>query len=137
MADRVKPEEEIFLVAYPYFNVNEMLVVEELYKVAVESTSRKLLIFNGELDRIRSGCFLIWFLLNEQRLSPILLSEAGSANQDLPSQVGNCILCSQFQREQGRNSFQLEGEAHSRIKQRNEQWIVLSLNIVSSEDIQV
>lgn len=94
MADRVKPEDEVFLVAYPYFNVNgnsrlnflfqfscikffllhissyfectlytfcntEMLVVEELYKEAVVNTPRKLIIFNGELDRIRSGCILV------------------------------------------------------------------------------
>ncbi|KAH7863101.1 hypothetical protein Vadar_013363 [Vaccinium darrowii] len=55
MADRVKPEDEMFLVAYPYYNVNEMLVVEELYNEAVAKTTRKLIIFNGELDRIRSG----------------------------------------------------------------------------------
>ncbi|KAH7576424.1 hypothetical protein JRO89_XS01G0060900 [Xanthoceras sorbifolium] len=57
MADRVKPGDELFLVAYPYFNVNEMLVVEELYKEAVVNTARKLIVFNGELDRIRSGCY--------------------------------------------------------------------------------
>ncbi|OVA18420.1 protein of unknown function DUF1995 [Macleaya cordata] len=61
MADRVKPEDETFVVAYPYFNVNEMLVVEELYKEAVENTSRKLIIFNGELDRIRSGYYPPFF----------------------------------------------------------------------------
>ncbi|XP_072980384.1 protein LPA3 isoform X2 [Typha angustifolia] len=61
MADRVKPEDEIFLVAYPYFNVNEMLVVEELYKEAVVDTDRKLIIFNGELDRIRSGYYPPFF----------------------------------------------------------------------------
>ena len=38
--------------------ISEMLVVEELYKEAVENTARKLIIFNGELDRIRSGCIL-------------------------------------------------------------------------------
>uniref|UniRef100_A0A0D9YLS9 DUF1995 domain-containing protein n=1 Tax=Oryza glumipatula TaxID=40148 RepID=A0A0D9YLS9_9ORYZ len=59
MSDRVRPEDEIFLVAYPYFNVNEMLVVEELYKEAIVSTDRKLIIFNGELDRIR---MLVTFL---------------------------------------------------------------------------
>uniref|UniRef100_A0A453N5F2 DUF1995 domain-containing protein n=1 Tax=Aegilops tauschii subsp. strangulata TaxID=200361 RepID=A0A453N5F2_AEGTS len=36
----------------------EMLVVEELYKEAVLNTERKMIIFNGELDRIRSGCIL-------------------------------------------------------------------------------
>ncbi|KAG8382076.1 hypothetical protein BUALT_Bualt05G0038900 [Buddleja alternifolia] len=61
MADRVKPQDELFLVAYPYFNVNEMLVVEELYKEAVINTSRKLIIFNGELDRIRSGYYPPFF----------------------------------------------------------------------------
>ncbi|XP_009795524.1 protein LPA3-like isoform X1 [Nicotiana tabacum] len=61
MADRVKPEDELFIVAYPYFNVNEMLVVEELYKAAVSNTSRKLIIFNGELDRIRSGYYPSFF----------------------------------------------------------------------------
>lgn len=61
MADRVKPDDELFLVAYPYFNVNEMLVVEELYKEAVVNTDRKLIIFNGELDRIRSGYYPPFF----------------------------------------------------------------------------
>ncbi|XP_068650470.1 protein LPA3 isoform X2 [Aristolochia californica] len=61
MADRVKPDDEMFLVAYPYFNVNEMLVVEELYKEAVLGTARKLIIFNGELDRIRSGYYPPFF----------------------------------------------------------------------------
>lgn len=36
----------------------EMLVVDELYREAVKSTDRRLIIFNGELDRIRSGCIL-------------------------------------------------------------------------------
>eukprot|EP00268_Persea_americana_P059203 TRINITY_DN7240_c2_g1_i3.p1 TRINITY_DN7240_c2_g1~~TRINITY_DN7240_c2_g1_i3.p1 ORF type:complete len:333 (+),score=68.30 TRINITY_DN7240_c2_g1_i3:168-1166(+) len=61
MADRVKPDDEVFLVAYPYFNVNEMLVVEELYQEAVINTTRNLIIFNGELDRIRSGYYPPFF----------------------------------------------------------------------------
>ncbi|CAO2838086.1 unnamed protein product [Amaranthus hypochondriacus] len=61
MADRVRPEDELFLVGYPYFNVQEMLVVEELYKEAVVNTSRKLIVFNGELDRIRSGYYPKFF----------------------------------------------------------------------------
>lgn len=35
-----------------------MLVVEELYREAVMNTARQMIIFNGELDRIRSGCIL-------------------------------------------------------------------------------
>ncbi|KAG6684565.1 hypothetical protein I3843_12G070200 [Carya illinoinensis] len=72
MADRVKLEDELFLVAYPYFNVNEMLVVEELYKEAVENTARKLIIFNGELDRIRSGYYPSFFYPKLAKLSTTL-----------------------------------------------------------------
>ncbi|KAH0645652.1 hypothetical protein KY285_033694 [Solanum tuberosum] len=72
MADRVKPEDELFIVAYPYFNVNEMLVVEELYKAAVSNTSRKLIIFNGELDRIRSGYYPPFFYPKLAALSKTL-----------------------------------------------------------------
>ncbi|CAJ2647053.1 unnamed protein product [Trifolium pratense] len=61
MSDRVKEGDELFVVGYPYFNVNEMLVVEELYKEAVVNTERKLIIFNGELDRIRSGYYPPFF----------------------------------------------------------------------------
>ncbi|KDP39758.1 hypothetical protein JCGZ_02778 [Jatropha curcas] len=72
MKDRVKPEDELFLVAYPYFNVNEMLVVEELYKEAVVNTTRKLIIFNGELDRIRSGYYPPFFYPKLASLSKTL-----------------------------------------------------------------
>ncbi|KAH0870019.1 hypothetical protein HID58_077041 [Brassica napus] len=73
MSDRVKPEDELFLVAYPYFNVNEMLVVEELYKEAVVNTDRKLIIFNGELDRIRSGYYPKFFYPKLGALTETLL----------------------------------------------------------------
>ncbi|XP_034702902.1 protein LOW PSII ACCUMULATION 3, chloroplastic isoform X1 [Vitis riparia] len=73
MADRVKPEDELFLVAYPYFNVNEMLVVEELYNEAVVNTARKLIIFNGELDRIRSGYYPPFFYPKLAALTKSLL----------------------------------------------------------------
>ncbi|KAJ4728532.1 protein LOW PSII ACCUMULATION 3, chloroplastic [Melia azedarach] len=73
MADRVKSEDELFVVAYPYFNVNEMLVVEELYKEAVFNTTRKLIIFNGELDRIRSGYYPPFFYPKLAALTKTLL----------------------------------------------------------------
>ncbi|XP_022756580.1 protein LOW PSII ACCUMULATION 3, chloroplastic [Durio zibethinus] len=73
MADRVKPDDELFLVGYPYFNVNEMIVVEELYKEAVMNTTRKLIIFNGELDRIRSGYYPPFFYPKLAALTKTLL----------------------------------------------------------------
>ncbi|KAM0935729.1 putative protein LOW PSII ACCUMULATION 3 [Dioscorea sansibarensis] len=73
MTDRVKREDELFLVAYPYFNVSEMLVVDELYNDAVENTARKLIIFNGELDRIRSGYYPPFFYPKLAALTKTLL----------------------------------------------------------------
>ncbi|KAL4340956.1 hypothetical protein GQ457_08G024640 [Hibiscus cannabinus] len=73
MADRVKPDDELFLVGYPYFNVNEMIVVEELYKEAVVNTNRKLIVFNGELDRIRSGYYPSFFYPKLAALTKTLL----------------------------------------------------------------
>ncbi|MED6179503.1 hypothetical protein PIB30_001799 [Stylosanthes scabra] len=73
MSDRVKEGDELFLVAYPYFNVNEMLVVEELYRDAVLNTERKLIIFNGEIDRIRSGYYPPFFYPKLAALTKTLL----------------------------------------------------------------
>ncbi|GMI95709.1 hypothetical protein like AT5G48790 [Hibiscus trionum] len=73
MADRVKQDDELFVVGYPYFNVNEMIVVEELYKEAVMNTNRKLIVFNGELDRIRSGYYPSFFYPKLAALTKSLL----------------------------------------------------------------
>ncbi|XP_037497303.1 uncharacterized protein LOC105640971 [Jatropha curcas] len=61
-----------YFTSNPYFNVNEMLVVEELYKEAVVNTTRKLIIFNGELDRIRSGYYPPFFYPKLASLSKTL-----------------------------------------------------------------
>ncbi|KAG0579260.1 hypothetical protein KC19_4G086200 [Ceratodon purpureus] len=61
MADRVQASDKVFVVAYPYFNVNEMIAVEELYKDSAAASKRPIIIFNGELDRIRSGYYPAFF----------------------------------------------------------------------------
>eukprot|EP00271_Cylindrocystis_brebissonii_P021859 TRINITY_DN809_c0_g2_i1.p1 TRINITY_DN809_c0_g2~~TRINITY_DN809_c0_g2_i1.p1 ORF type:complete len:324 (+),score=46.60 TRINITY_DN809_c0_g2_i1:40-1011(+) len=62
VADRVKRSDEVFVAAYPYFNVNEMLSVEELYQAEVAGAGgRPVIVFNGELDRIRSGYYPSFF----------------------------------------------------------------------------
>lgn len=61
MADRVRASDKAFVVAYPYFNVNEMIAVEELYKDSAAASNRPIIIFNGELDRIRSGYYPAFF----------------------------------------------------------------------------
>ncbi|KAH8934026.1 hypothetical protein BDL97_18G062200 [Sphagnum fallax] len=61
MADRAQASDKVFLVAYPYFNVNEMIAVEELHRDAAENAKRPIVVFNGELDRIRSGYYPSFF----------------------------------------------------------------------------
>uniref|UniRef100_A0A7I4AFG6 DUF1995 domain-containing protein n=1 Tax=Physcomitrium patens TaxID=3218 RepID=A0A7I4AFG6_PHYPA len=58
MADRVQSSDTVFVVAYPYFNVN---AVEELYKGSAAASNRPIIVFNGELDRIRSGYYPSFF----------------------------------------------------------------------------
>lgn len=59
----------------------EMLVVEELYQEAVVNTTRKLIIFNGELDRIRSGCIL--FICSSKSLMVHVVKLGGCINLKL------------------------------------------------------
>eukprot|EP00803_Ostreobium_quekettii_P010762 evm.model.scf_1809.2 EVM.evm.TU.scf_1809.2 scf_1809:10936-14172(+) len=54
---RVKDSDKLFVIAYPHFNVNEMLSVEELWQDTAKETGRPIIVFNGELDRIRSGYY--------------------------------------------------------------------------------
>ncbi|KAI5084336.1 hypothetical protein GOP47_0000505 [Adiantum capillus-veneris] len=61
VVDHLKPTDEIIVVAYPYFNVNEMLAVEELYTQGTAESKVPILVFNGELDRIRSGYYPPFF----------------------------------------------------------------------------
>eukprot|EP00250_Pteridium_aquilinum_P011217 c19915_g1_i1 orf=140-1084(-) len=61
VVDHLKPTDEMIVVAYPYFNVNEILAVEELYTKATAESKVPILVFNGELDRIRSGYYPPFF----------------------------------------------------------------------------
>ncbi|KIY93042.1 hypothetical protein MNEG_14921 [Monoraphidium neglectum] len=56
--DLVKDTDEMFVVAYPSFNPREELsATYQLYQGAAEPTGRPLVVFNGELDRIRGGYY--------------------------------------------------------------------------------
>lgn len=56
VAQRVLDSDTLFIAAYPSFNVNEMIAVSELWE-ATRDTGRPIIVFNGELDRIRSGYY--------------------------------------------------------------------------------
>eukprot|EP00850_Spirogloea_muscicola_P007841 SM000040S14853 [mRNA] locus=s40:733852:735758:+ [translate_table: standard] len=57
MEDRVRDSDEVFIAAYPHFNVNEMLAVEDLWSTAARPAGKPIIIFNGELDRIHYPAF--------------------------------------------------------------------------------
>jgi hypothetical protein len=54
---RVEPDDSLFIAAYPHFNVNEMLAVNELHESVAMKTKTPIVVYNGELDRIRSGYY--------------------------------------------------------------------------------
>jgi hypothetical protein len=45
----------MFVIAYPHFDPREMIAVEELWRAAARDNGRPIIVFNAELDRIRSG----------------------------------------------------------------------------------
>ncbi|KAK9841778.1 hypothetical protein WJX81_002326 [Elliptochloris bilobata] len=73
VVERAQPSDERFVCAYPHFNVNEMLAVEELWEGAARDTDRPIVIFNGELDRIRSGYYPSLFYPKIGKLAKNLL----------------------------------------------------------------
>lgn len=78
-AEQVRPEDKLLVAAYPYFNVNEMLAVEELFQQAVRRRGRAIVVFNGELDRIRSGYYPAVFYPKVAALNRTLLPSCQTA----------------------------------------------------------
>lgn len=78
ISDRCKPDDSMYLVAYPSFNVNEMLMVQELYDDVTKANGKPIITFNGEIDRIRSGYYPSLFYPKLGRLSKELLPEMES-----------------------------------------------------------
>eukprot|EP00879_Flechtneria_rotunda_P006345 GHRR01006669.1.p1 GENE.GHRR01006669.1~~GHRR01006669.1.p1 ORF type:complete len:315 (+),score=91.74 GHRR01006669.1:319-1263(+) len=57
-SDLVKDADKMFVVAYPSFNPREELsATRQLYDAAAGPKGRPLIIFNGELDRLRGGYY--------------------------------------------------------------------------------
>lgn len=70
IAGKIDPESNLFVIAYPSYNVNEMLTVEELHAEVNVNVNEKekdnenenkrrspIVVINGELDRFRSGYY--------------------------------------------------------------------------------
>ncbi|CAI5460613.1 unnamed protein product [Closterium sp. Yama58-4] len=73
LAHRVAASDRLFVAAYPYFNVNEMLAVDDLYRDVASKNGQPIIVFNGELDRIRSGYYPSFFYPKLAKINKSLL----------------------------------------------------------------
>ncbi|CAI5473239.1 unnamed protein product [Closterium sp. Yama58-4] len=73
LAHRVATSDRLFVAAYPYFNVNEMLAVDDLYRDVASKNGQPIIVFNGELDRIRSGYYPSFFYPKLAKINKSLL----------------------------------------------------------------
>jgi len=68
-ADHTKDTDELFIVAYPHFDPRELIAVEKLWRGAGRDSGRPLILFNAELDRLRSNYYPSLFYPAMARLS--------------------------------------------------------------------
>ncbi|KAF5827075.1 hypothetical protein DUNSADRAFT_1385 [Dunaliella salina] len=67
---QVKDSDELFVIAYPHFNPREeMGAVFELYQQVAQPRGMPIIIFNGELDRLRGGYYPSLFFPELARLT--------------------------------------------------------------------
>merc|ERR1712070_1145322 len=71
--------DEIFIAAYPSFNVNEIIAIQELYSTVATSSGQPIIVYNGELDRIRSGYYPKFFYPKLGKLAETFLPKFGTA----------------------------------------------------------
>lgn len=79
VGERVQDSDEVLVAAYPHFSPSEMVAVGELWQTAAAPRGIPLLIFNGELDRLRNGYYPSLFYPKLARLSKELLPQLESA----------------------------------------------------------
>lgn len=56
-ANQVQDSDQLLVAAYPHFDPREMVAVEKLWQGAAKESGRPLVLFNAELDRIRTGYY--------------------------------------------------------------------------------
>ncbi len=47
MLARIRDTDELYICAYPSFNVNEMLAVARLYELSTAASRKPIIVFNG------------------------------------------------------------------------------------------
>lgn len=55
--EQIQRSDELYICAYPHFNVGEIIAIAELYEGAAKEMGTPVVVFNGELDRVRSGYY--------------------------------------------------------------------------------
>ena len=69
VAERCLPDDVAYLCPYPSFNVNEILTVRELSDTVAAAAGTPIVVFNGEIERLRSGYYPKIFYPKLDRLS--------------------------------------------------------------------
>lgn len=49
--DRIRDSDDLYICAYPYFNVSEMLAVARLYQKSTAQSGKPIIVFNGAACR--------------------------------------------------------------------------------------
>jgi len=70
---KIKPEERVFLAAYPSFDPRELVAVDKVWRHIQNDEEKTLVIFNAELCRLRSDYFPALFYPEMARLSKDLI----------------------------------------------------------------
>jgi hypothetical protein len=68
-ASRVKPSDEILIMAYPSFDPREMDAVGKVWNGAAKEQGQSIILFNAELDRLRNGYYPALFYPKMAKLS--------------------------------------------------------------------
>lgn len=53
--ERIEDSDDLYICAYPSFNVNEMLAVARLYEMSAAASGKPIIVFNGAAHSANSG----------------------------------------------------------------------------------
>lgn len=93
VAAKVEATDRVFVAAYPSFQVQEMEAVAELH-AAVAGSGRPVIVFNGEMDRYRSGYYPALFYPKIARLCKTFVPRFEQAYffRNIKGSRGGCIF---------------------------------------------
>jgi hypothetical protein len=72
-SENVQDSDELFIMAYPSFDPREMMAVDRLWRASAKDSGRPIVLFNAEIDRIRSGYYPPLFYPGIGRLAKELI----------------------------------------------------------------